>query len=648
MNERTLALTMISGMILAFVCGLASLFLRKLRSKTARPLFSFALLGLVICFVFAWISVVENGFRPRQWSVGWIVSAPEITKVHVGVLFDSIGLLVGSVATLLCLLILFVSPPFEKTFREDRSVGALCVSVTGVVLAWLSISPWLVFVGMLFAIFGGFVSLTDSGKGEAEKGRDSEDPAPRFLLEKVIGFFLCLGGAIMLTGTGVEASWPATQAWHAGGETHVAAALFCLGTILQFGAFPLTPGGVLVQSWSVPARFFCVQLAPAWVSFVFLFRLHQQLIDVEMFPVLGGFILAAAILSAVTGFFQPSWRRSFATAISVSFCLVCAALVFSSTLTALALLIAVGFSGLAVAISAQLSSDGPAAEQIRRKKIQIDGVTVLVVAGSLALSGSFGFLGAWAFAHWIQISSEHPLVVTVSCASAFLFMVLVWKVNWLILSIKTSNKPYWRGLVGGSLAVLGGLSVLWSGELTGLGLVPVAGGESASFLAKVVASSFLNEKALAEMTEPGLGVWIFSALIPLSILVAFMMQNTWSKLYRATPKASVFIGGGYGFSTFMSGVTSGVRRMAGWLEDVTATRIWNRWLSDNVSGLLRASSRAIYWTDEWLSRRTNQIFDRSLELSIQMPRVVQNGDVQWYLFFGIVCTILILLNFMRD
>ena len=202
--------------------------------------------------------------------------------------------------------------------------------------------------------------------------------------------------------------------------------------------------------------------------------------------------------------------------------------------------------------------------------------------------------------------------------------------------------------MGGSRAVLGGLSVLWSGELTGLGLVPVAGGESASFLAKVVASSFLNEKALAEMTEPGLGVWIFSALIPLSILVAFMMQNTWSKLYRATPKASVFIGGGYGFSTFMSGVTSGVRRMAGWLEDVTATRIWNRWLSDNVSGLLRASSRAIYWTDEWLSRRTNQIFDRSLELSIQMPRVVQNGDVQWYLFFGIVCTILILLNFMRD
>jgi hypothetical protein len=108
------------------------------------------------------------------------------------------------------------------------------------------------------------------------------------------------------------------------------------------------------------------------------------------------------------------------------------------------------------------------------------------------------------------------------------------------------------------------------------------------------------------------------------------------------------MGGGYGFTAFTAGLASRVSRIAAGLEDFTAQKFWTRWLSGFSSAALRFTSRGIYRADEWVGKRATAAFDRSLNLSVNVPRVIQNGDVQWYLLFAIVCTILILVNFMKD
>ncbi len=84
-----------------------------------------------------------------------------------------------------------------------------------------------------------------------------------------------------------------------------------------------------------------------------------------------------------------------------------------------------------------------------------------------------------------------------------------------------------------------------------------------------------------------------------------------------------------------------------WIESFVGERLGAKWIPQALVATVRVPAI-------WLDRVSSRAHDRSgaaLQKGIEVPgkllQLIQNGNVQWYLFFAIRCVLSVLIHFLR-
>ena len=81
-----------------------------------------------------------------------------------------------------------------------------------------------------------------------------------------------------------------------------------------------------------------------------------------------------------------------------------------------------------------------------------------------------------------------------------------------------------------------------------------------------------------------------------------------------------------------------------WLVE---TQVWGLWIPAGFRWLIREVGGGVMEADRVISRGLDSVLRRAVEVPAKTLQLVQSGDVQWYLFFGIGSGVAILIHFLK-
>jgi hypothetical protein len=520
-------------------------------------------------------------------------------------------------------------------------VAGLLLSTAGVALAWNSSTPWLGFFGITAAMAGGF--LAHSVRWELAEDAQT---AIRYLRERAFGVVLAVLGACVLAGYRTAVSFADGAHLVAGGGPAWQNSLgaFCLagGLFLQLQPFPLLGSALGQSSARLPARVLLARLYPAWAAFAILFRFEPDLRAVGIFPVSGWIALGSAVLSAFAGLLQSDYGVGFSLWISTLFSLAITVLSFSGQQTAFPVLLCAILGAFVLSMSAGALELGGGPSQPHRKRA-ITAKTVATVA-ALAGTGFAGFSSSGAFVNWLGEGWGRPPVLALEILAVFLSCALGWKILFQVCRSGIATRAGWGTLLAPVFPLLLSLALFMDGTLSG-GLVPDSPDTVMSPVLKVLfpATDAAGSAAHADFPAP-LAVYLGSLLV--AAVAAYFLSKKTKAVDAGFPKLGAFIRSGYGVDWLAERVTAALRTVGAKGEAWIGGTFWNRWLPTVVERGLGASSRAVSGADRFASEKGAIGIARAAEVPAKILQLVQNGDVQWYLFFGIGAGLALLAHFL--
>ncbi len=603
------------------------------------------LLGVII---FQCILLQEDALQPSYWSGGWIWPKDENGAITVGLIRDVMGLSFAALSVLAAVMVLITvssSAAPEGEERRERLFASLAVSTAGGVLAWTALTPWLSLLGVGVSVGGGFLALGSRWHLSKEAVL-----AARYGWERLGGLSLSMLGLCVLAGprlslglaAGAE-SW-ATVPGHPMLD-YLGTALLCIGCAAQLQPFPLL-GWLMAESETpTPVRIFAAQVLPAWGIFAVFTRLEPQLHAIGVLPFLGWFALASCVLASVAGLFKESWRLTLGAWISAGFSLALAALAFAGPVPALCLVVSVGLGGTALAAFATALEQGGAASQPYTQRAS--WAKAGCVAAALAGTGFLGFVGAEGGVRWVGALLSEPGMAVASALGLFLGALVAWKAAFLGVRSKSATQAAWGAILPGWLLLLMASAWIWTGTLTGAALPEQPDKVLPSLLFAFISSKDavgLDELLFAASSGVYWGAWLLAVVTSYWMVAA--RPDLWPSILKSTPKFSVFVASGYGIDRVSKKVLKGlgaVGRGSVYLVDRMA---WGQWVPLFTGTFVRKGSRTVATADATLSWVIGGSPRRWVEWLAKLLQMIQNGDVQWYLFFAVGSGLMIFARFM--
>jgi hypothetical protein len=589
---------------------------------------------------------LKEDFRIKIWQVGWIWPREDMSAITVGVFQDPLSLAMTILTTFVAAIVLMMQSELAKEPRPERVQAAIAISTVGVALAWISLTPWLVFVGIILSIIGGFVTYGSRWDSTLEAGI-----AARFVLERSSGFLLSFFGACILANSRTPLLFNHAEMWSTQGDlsvsTWVGAILLVVGLFIQMQPFPFM--GWLVSSSEIcsPLRTLLNQIFPTWAAFSIIIRLEPQLVSLGFFPHFGWVALGSTFLMILSGLFQNQWRQSLGMWLAAGFSLSFALLAFSGPLVAMGMLLGVSLGALCLSGSANaLEGDGP---QTPASIQRASWVKVASFLGTAAGTGVIGFVSATSGVLWItQAVHAAGATVAIFLFIFFIYVLLGWRIAWRVFKLNTSSDTSWLTVLALFLCVLVALGFVWTGSLTGNVVLGISDQVMSSGFEKFFGIK-MGEIQLSQdyLTASGL---YWGALI-LAFMTAYWTsgrkEDRWAVLAHALPKSSRFIAQGYGSDGVAQKVVFGVKRSGQFAEKIVDQEIWMKWLPLGLSHGLKTLS-------QWMSRIDKGLFvgigsglRKTVDVPAKILQLIQTGDVRWYLFFALSSGFALLSHYLR-
>jgi hypothetical protein len=639
------ALLLLSVLVLTCACLVALTWGRKL-PRQADWLVGLGILALFVAGVIGGLRLSEQGFAPEAWSRGWILPHDEPGAITVGVLRDALAcgfvVLVSIVSA--CALIAGGGPARDP--RSGRFHAAMGLGAGGTALAWLALTPWLALTGGALAVFGGFLAL-----GARWDGEDEASIAVRFGYERSWGLLLSLLGLCMLAGERAPLTLQhVAGGWAAGdGGTAVmlGAALLFFGTAIQLQPFPLL-GWVMRESETrCSTRIVISQVLTAWAAFALFTRLEPQFRDMGLFPVLGWLGLVSSALASLAGVFSSSWRLGLGAWLSAGFSLAVAALAFAGPSSGFCVLVGAGLGAAALANFGTALESGGAAPSPVASWAKF-GCAISAAAGT----GFAGFVASGGFSRMVTQMWLQPALVGTGAVILFAYVFLGWKVAWqAIASPPASTAPAglsWVEALASLALVLVSLGLFWSGTLSG-GAIP---GDPDRVMHSLLTAFFgPGADAWGEEAAIGPSVGVYWAVQVAAIVAAYVTTGRkpefWPGVSRRVPRFSAFVSSGYGIDAVFMRLRAGLSWLGAASVRLLDRKIWNAWFPEIVGRVARRGAALFAAADLRLSRGLGEAVRAWVESPAKALQLIQNGDVQWYLFFAVGSGLAILAYFMK-
>jgi hypothetical protein len=615
---------------------------------------AFLLFGVVLAL--NTVDFVRVDLKPIVWLRGWIGPHDNPGAIGVGLIVDGVSLLASGLAFIMTLTSLLSLGQPQKIKRPERIFGSSAISCAGTVLAWHSATPWFAFVGLAFTLLGGFLALGSHW----EKNEDA-NLASRFGWERFSGLILAIIGTCLLAvgrgslhwgimgGATVSAGNPLATSSGVPGQEFLdlfGGFLLALGLFIQFQSFPFLgwlhsrPSGLLLP-YTVLA-----QIAPSAAALAVFFRMEPQLRSLGVFPGWGWFAMSAAVLSALNGMFQKSWREGLSVWITTSTCITLVILVFAGSGAGFAFYVGSQLGGVGLVTllhgfktSTEMNEEEGSTSGFLWPKI-LCFFCIGTASGGLAWVSSVGVL------RWISKSFEDPGFAILSFLAYFSYALLGWRLFWLA-SGQFQKKTPWYFSVPPILYLLLSLGVFWSGTLTG-GLVP---GETDRLLPSLIGMFFEEVKISEAWVGPTLalaaGTWLLALGVSYWISLPRPGRGRWGHWLQSFPKTAMFIGNGYGIGEIFRIIVLGASRLGRTLNTWVSEKALDEWFPHFVGVSLRKGSGWLDRLEPKISKRLNSGIHASVEVPAKLLQLIQSGNMQWYLFFGIGVAFAMLLHFLR-
>lgn len=636
------ALILIASVIVMLTTGLVALVWGR-RIRRGDLLGWAGVSGLVIGAGISFAERAEDGFVSRSWYRGWIWPREEAGAIPVGVIESPLGLWMILLVAALSAALLLTRPVIAREPRSERIFAAIGISTAGTALSWISVTPWLAFAGIALTVLGGFIALGSRWPTDAEAAL-----ATRYAWERSWGLILSMIGAAGLTATRAAESWMGSAGWGNGIELDLfSAGLLVFGLAVQFQPFPFFSWAVSPTEALPSVRAILVFGFPAASAFAVLVRLEPQLRALELMPVAGWAFLASSILAVATGTLQSLWRAGHATWMSAGMTLSAAVLCFSGPSASIPVFSGFLLGACALAFNATALAVGGAHSQANKNRAVWAKATGWTATG--AASGMVGFVTCGGALQWLAQAWPTPGQAVVFAVTLFLVGFLGWKLMWDLARVDVPVQLPWSAVLAPFLPLFLSLGVVWTGTITG-GAVPGSFDQflkplinalvPGSFPWSVDEAVFLGTSWtywLSILAAIGAGAWV-SSFLP-----------AWTKARSGAGSYLLkFISRGYGFEALAARVLN-LLVVAGNLgESLIDRKIWRGAIPEALS----RTAQSLALVASRMDRVVSDVLRSTARVSVDAPakalQVLQSGDVQWYLLFGVGSGLALLLHFSRN
>ena len=640
---------LISAISIVAIVGLIILWLGKKIPRHGDWLVGLSLIGLIAAFFFEQNAPSGESVVNISYLRGWIWPRQEEGAISIGILKDSLGVALSTLAAFLAGAVIAVRGLLLNEKRTERFYAAAAFACAGVTISWLALTPWLAFLGVFFAVFGGFIALGSRSGVDAEASL-----ASRFILERSWGLLFALFGAFALSSSGTTMVWMniAREPGIAQSVSWLGAVLLAIGMLTQLQPFPFLSWLVMPSETLSVARSIFGQIFPGMAAFAVLTRFDGQFRAMSIFPVFGWVALISAVLTTFTGLFQNDWRKGIGTWISAGFSCAVAALCFTGPWAGTALLVSTAVAGTAfVMFGSNLDKiENEIEDKIEEKPSFPERVTWIKVGSISAAAcgtGMVGFVSCAGMIRWIMNTGGDPSLSGVFAVTLFLMAFLLWKQVWLLAKQESRTSASWFSVLAPFLIIIGSLGVVWVGSLTG-GAIP----EQPDLLMTSLLDLFFPAQASLHQDNSFLTAsWLHWGTLSFAILGAYWTsgrkQDLWESLDHKFPKTGSFFAQGYRMDPLMKRFLKVVVWMGSAIQSLIDRRIWGRWIPGSLSwGTYRIAQGASI-ADESITRWLNRGIRRGTDVPSKFLQLIQSGDVQWYLFFAIGTGIAILIHFLK-
>ncbi len=586
----------------------------------------------------------EPTFAPVSWARGWVLPRDVAGAITVGLWVDAftfVGLALALLLTALLGGFLSLAP---KTIVWVRIVPAFLMSIAGFSICVTALTPWMVFIGLFLIILGGTVVL-----GATWKSNEDATLGIRFALERSSGLFCSIFGACILASS--NSSLLLNQ--QSGSLEPLGAALLLLGFFFQFQSFPFSARRFSQAQVPLAVSVFISQILPGWAALFFLVRLEASLKGSGILWAYGWLCLLSAVLSTGEGLFQTRSTKGIAVWISAGFAFASALFAFAGAQAGFVWGIGVGLSGLSLSLLIGEQGRQEKAKKTGNKKDKIEASTRarFTVSRFFACAAGTGLLGfvssIGGFHGFIHGLESAPVVVCYSIA-IFLLVLLGWKNFFQLNRDTTVTELSLVQVIFSALLVVLSLSFVWDGSLFG-GVVLDRADQLVPSVLKKVFSQVQNNTQRSESDLIALGgYWgmFFLAFLAAywgfgrkkEVLVSF--SNKFSRIFGVVEE-------GYGVDRAFLGALRLISYAGEQVYRIVDQRIWDRLLPNGLTRVIEKGSQAATLMDLRFFARLSGILRSGVEIPAKSLQLIQNGNVQWYLFFAVASGIALLLNFLK-
>lgn len=605
---------------------------------------SVAIFLIVLAVDFFFFS--RDGGAQKIWGRGWIGQHDLPGAITVGILEDSMGLVLSGLVSLLSLCFLcFTEMTSSSEDRPIRAyVGAL-LSVAGTSLAWLSSTPWLSLLGVGIGTLSGFIALgSQSNEEVAEK-------VSQFGRERTFGLILAILGAAVLAGQRtalmLDHGFSLPSQSLGGFFDWAGGALLVLGLYLHLQPFPFL--GWLAESKEEPGAgsILINQIFPSIGAFAILIRFEPELRSIGLLPAAGAYALASSFLAICSGLAQKGWKKPLSLWVSANFSIAFAALCWAGPSAVLLILISVSIAGLGLACLGQVKDKG----------YKSGAVQTALVMTALAAAGLPGFVGLGGDLRFMVFTAADPVRVGVS---GFIFLgalLLLWKIFWAIFRTDEESETSETGaaLVPVYALVVLALGIFWTGALSG-GIVPHDPDHvMPSWLTISMTQTFGSPPVeWADDANATLGLTLSGAIAALAAILSFWLcgrperkEDLWLELFGKSEKVGKFFSSGYRLDDTGAKFVRLLNRMGAGIESFVGEKLGAHWIPQALVTTIRVPATWIDRVSIKTHERSGQVLKKGIEVPSKLLQLIQNGNVQWYLFFALGCTFAILIHFLR-
>lgn len=585
------------------------------------------------------LAVSNGGMHFQSKHVGWISERAAHGGITLGYLADELAILFGIAVTVILALFSLARQERFGSRVIGLEVFTLLWGASGTILVCFSGTIWTGLFSLVILIVASSTALSEGWTHPKDAQILSRE-----LFDRGTCLLLAMIGASLLSNYGEQLRFgqvsidPVVTV-----GSKVGMFFLALGLIGQLRPVPFGGYASCLSEESKGATHLVIRaVMPSLATIILLIRLSPFLNAYRCAEATAVIAAAAGLLSLLSCLSQKEFRQTIGLLLPGAFTL--SAAMISGGQVGAGLF--TGFSFCVIVLAFLFLSNVPADFG---KSAVFRGI---VISGGLLGSGMTLGLGGAGFGDWLsRYSPQYSWEIAIRFTAYLLYAGAVWKAGFLLVPERNDKKLNWESQLIPGILVAASLAIWWLGAFVD----PTAFGESVRLFGSLFEQSISTVPAAKIASETVLDRYLIEGAqavlsVTFGLLLYWMIRRRKSNaqtIEKIFPKIFAFLRDGYRVDKVREASVVGVSRVASAMNEVIEEKFWLSAYPRFSMRTVRSVSRAVARNESVFTKFIEEQVARLVGVWAKFFQLVQSGDIQWYLFVGLMVAVAMLIRYLR-